>query len=190
MEKIKELISGSTYDFLRNTQDLQHTIYLTISGSYAYGTNKDGSDIDLRGVAVEQPRYLYGLKTFEQFEERQTDTVILGLKKYVGLCINANPNALELLGTREDCIVQMTPAGKLLRDNSSLVLSRRAIHSFGNYATAQLRRLSNALCHDSYSPARQEQHLATTLNNQIQHSNYTYTSIGDCGMRFYLSDEQ
>jgi len=29
-------------------------------------------------------------------------------------------------------------------------LSKKAIHSFGNYATAQLRRLKNALARDSY----------------------------------------
>lgn len=189
MERIKELINGPEYDFLRETQDLQHTIYLTISGSYAYGTNKEGSDIDLRGVVVEQPRYIYGLDSFEQLEERETDTVIFGLKKYILLCVNANPNALELLGTSEDCIVHMTPAGKLLRDNSGFFLSRRAIHSFGNYASAQLRRLSNALCHDSYSPARQQEHLANTLNNQIEHFNRTYARLGKDGMRFYLSDE-
>ncbi len=189
MDKIKQLIWGPEYYFLRENPDLQSTIYLTLSGSYAYGTNKNGSDIDLRGVAVEQPQYLYGLNTFDQFEELGTDTVIFGLKKYVSLCMSANPSALELMGTREDCIVHITPEGKLLRENAGLFFSRRAISSFGNYASAQLRRLSNALCHDSYDDAEQEGYLAATLSGQIEHFNRTYTPMGDSGMRIHLSEE-
>lgn len=189
MVKIKQLISGPVYDFLRENPDLQRTIYLTLSGSYAYGTNKDGSDIDLRGVAVEQPQYLYGLNTFEQFEELKTDTVIFGLKKYISLCMSANPSALELLGTREDCIIHMTPEGKLLRENAGLFLSRRAISSFGNYTSAQLRRLSNALCHDSYDDVEQEGYLAATLSGQMEHFNRTYTPMRGGGMRIYRSEE-
>ena len=189
MDKIKQRISGPAYTFLRENPDLQSTIYLTLSGSYAYGTNKNGSDIDLRGVAVEQPQYLYGLNTVEQFEELGTDTVIFGLKKYVSLCMSANPSALELMGTREDCIVHMTPEGKLLRENAGLFFSRCAISSFGNYASAQLRRLSNALCHDSYDDAEQEGYLAATLSGQIEHFNRTYRPMGDSGMRIHLSEE-
>lgn len=189
MEKIQKLITGPTYNFLRESPDLQNIIYLTLSGSYAYGTNKEGSDIDLRGIAVEQPKYLFGLDSFEQFEERETDTVIFGLKKFVSLCVNANPNTLELLGTREDCIIHMAPTGKFLRENAGSFLSRRAIQSFGSYASAQLRRLSNALCHDSYAPTEQEEHLTATLSGQMDHFNRTYTPMGDGGMRIYLSDE-
>lgn len=132
---------------------------------------------------------MYGLQDFEQFEDRATDTVIYGLKKYVGLCLNANPGALELLGTRGEDIVLMTPAGKLLRDNAGLFLSRRTVQSFGSYAAAQLRRLSNALCHDTFDAAEQEEYLAATLNGQLDHFNRTYTPLGDGGLRIYLSDE-
>lgn len=190
MKEIKRKIAGPAYAFLREDPDLQSAIYLTLSGSYAYGTNREGSDIDLRGVAVEQPKYLYGLESFEQFEERQTDTVIFGLKKYIALCLNANPNALELLGTPENCIIHMTPAGKRLRDHAQLFLTRRAIQSFGNYASAQLRRLSNAMCHDHFDAPEQEAHLAATLNGQIEHFNRTYTPMGQDGIRIYLSEEK
>jgi predicted nucleotidyltransferase len=188
MIDMQKKLDTAAYDFLRSNADLRNVIYLTLSGSHAYGTNKDGSDIDLRGVLVEQPRYLYGLEGFQQFEDRESDTVIYGLKKYMFLCVNANPNALELLGTREDCIVHMSPAGKLLRDHAELFLSRRAIHSFGNYSAAQLRRLSNALCHDSYPPDEQEEHLAATLSGQIEHFNRTYAPMGENALRIYLSD--
>lgn len=184
----KAKLAGTEYDFLRENPDLKNCIYLTVSGSHGYGTNIDTSDIDLRGVLVEPAKYLYGLNGFEQFEDIPTDTVIFGLKKYVSLCAAANPNALELLGVDEDTIVLQTEAGKLLRDNSRLFLSKRIIGSFGNYASAQLRRFCNALCHDSYSEDEQEQHLATTLNGQIEHFNRTYASLGEDGLRIYQDE--
>lgn len=185
MNDIKSKISGSDYDFLRQNPDLRNCIYLTLSGSYGYGTNISTSDIDLRGVLVEQPRYLYGLQSYEQFEDLPTDTVIYGLKKYLSLCVAANPNALELLGTDESCIVLQTDAGRLLRENAHLFLSQRVISSFGNYASAQLRRFCNALCHDQYSEEEQVTHLTATLQGQIDHFNRTYTSFGEDALRIY-----
>lgn len=188
MESIKRAIAGREYTFLRQDPDLKSCIYLTLSGSYGYGTNIATSDIDLRGVLVEQPQYLYGLQGYEQFEDTQTDTVIYGLKKYISLCVAANPNALELLGTEEDCLVLQTEAGRLLRENAHLFLSQRVIGSFGNYATAQLRRFCNALCHDQYSEEEQETHLAATLGGQIEHFNRTYTAFGEDALRIYQDD--
>jgi len=172
-----ELNTAPKYSFLHSNPDLQDIIYLVLSGSHGYGTNNENSDIDLRGVLIEGPKYLYGLKNFEQFEDIPSDTVIYGLKKFVHLCMNANPNALELLGVEDDCIVMMSKEGKLLRDNAHLFLSKRVIRSFGNYAVAQLRRLQNALCHDNYNEDEQKNHLRNTFNAQLEHFKQTYTSF-------------
>ena len=188
VDSIKEVIQGKEYSFLKDDTDLKDIIFLTISGSYAYGTNNSSSDIDLRGVALEHPKYLYGLNSFEQFEDHETDTVIFGLKKYISLCVNANPSALELLGTNDECIVKITKAGELLRENVSIFLSKRVIQSYGNYASSQLRRLENALCHDQYNSAEQEEYLLKTLNAQMEHFNDTYTPLEE-KLRMYLSNE-
>jgi predicted nucleotidyltransferase len=110
------------------------------------------------------------------------------LKKFVRLCADANPNALELLGTDEDCIVKITKKGRLLRHNAGLFLSRRVASSFGNYATAQLRRLQNALCHDSYEEEEKTKHLRNTLNAQLEHFKKTYTAFGDGAIRIYYDE--
>lgn len=187
--ELEQVMEGIAYDFLRTEKDLRGIIYLTLSGSHAYGTNKQGSDVDLRGVMLEPARSLYGLGSFEQFEDRQTDTVIYGLKKFIGLCVNANPNALELLGTDEASIAVITQEGRMLREQAELFLSRKVIQSFGSYASAQLRRLSNALCHDRYDQAEQEEHLASVLEGQIEHFNRTYTPMGEDALHIHLSQE-
>jgi predicted nucleotidyltransferase len=180
-----ELIKKCEYDFLRTNPDLKNVIYLTLSGSHGYGTNNESSDADLRGVLIEDRKYLFGLTSFEQFEDLPTDTVIYGLKKFVRLCADANPNALELLGTDDDCIVVITEKGKRLRDNAGLFLSKRVVNSFGNYATAQLRRLQNALCHDSYEEREKLKHLRNTLNAQLEHFRRMYTSFEAGAIKIY-----
>jgi len=186
---IKKLLDNPAYDFLRTNSALKNTILLVISGSHAYGTSNDASDLDLRGVAIEGTKYLLGLDSFEQFEERETDTVIYGLKKFVHLLLNANPNTLELLGVDDDCIALITDKGKLIRDNAKLFLSKRAISSFGNYALAQLRRLQNALCHDSYTDAEQEKHLRNTLNAQLGHFRTHYTAFPDGAININTNED-
>ncbi len=189
MIELPKTFQSPKYEFLNTNSDLNNIIYLTSSGSYGYGTNHENSDIDLRGVVVEDDRYLFGLSSFEQFEDIETDTVIFGLKKFIKLCVEANPNALELLGTEEEAIVTMTESGRLLRDNAHLFLSKRVIQSFGNYATAQLRRLQNALCHDQYKESEQEKHLMNTLVAQMDHFKRTYTNFDRGAITLAVSEE-
>ena len=101
----------------------KNILLLTTAGSIAYGTNVESSDIDVRGISVETKQDIMGLSSFEQFEDRVTDTVIYGLKKFIGPCLNSNPNVLEILGTRPDHLLIITDEGKLLRDNIDLFLS-------------------------------------------------------------------
>ena len=183
------VLDQPAYDFMRTNPDLKNIIFLAVSGSRSYGTSNDNSDLDLRGVAIENTKYLLGLDSFKQYEERETDTVIYGLKKFVRLLTNANPNTLELLGVDDDCIVLITDKGRLLKDNANLFLSKRAVSSFGNYALAQLRRLQNALCHDSYTDAEQAKHLQTTLNAQLDHFQTHYTAFPDGALKISTNEE-
>ena len=131
----------NSYDFLRTDPHLgENILILTVAGSIAYGTNVTSSDIDLRGVSVETREDIFGLSGFEQFEDRVTDTIVYGLKKFINLCLNSNPNVLEILGTKPEHLIKISEEGKLLRENAEIFLSKRTIQSFGNYATAQLRR--------------------------------------------------
>lgn len=183
-----DVLKNKDYSFIYQNDDLKDCVYLVLSGSYGYGTSIDGSDIDLRGFLIEQPKYIFGLENFEQYEDTKTDTVIYGLKKYVSLCVNANPNALELLGVDESEIVLLDERAKIIRDNYDMFLSKRVIHTFGNYATDQLRRFCNAICHDHYSDEDKQRHLADVLRNQIDHFNRTYTSFQENSINIYLNE--
>ena len=82
----------------------------------------------------------------------------------------------------------MNDIGKKVRDNADLFLSKRVIQSFGNYASAQLRRLSNALCHDQFDNAQQERYLRDTLEAEIEHFNLVYHSFDKNAIRLYLNE--
>lgn len=187
IQYIKDKLNSSDYEFLRTDPHLgRNILILTLAGSIAYGTNVDTSDIDVRGVTIEIKQDIIGLSSFEQFEDRTTDTVIYGLKKFITLCLNSNPNVLEILGTRPEHLLVITKEGQLLRDNVDLFLSKKAIQSFGNYATAQLRRLQNALARDNYPQAEKEHHILNSISGQMDHLKRTYKSFTDSEINLYI----
>lgn len=82
IEQIKEMVNGSAYDFLRTNEHLgSKIIFLTLGGSYSYGTNVETSDVDVRGCALNSESDLLGLTSFEQVVNTQTDTTILTSKE-------------------------------------------------------------------------------------------------------------
>lgn len=96
IEQIKEMVNGSAYDFLRTNEHLgRKIIFLTLGGSYSYGTNVETSDVDVRGCALNSESDLLGLTSFEQVVNTQTDTTIYAFNKLVNLLLNCNPNTIE-----------------------------------------------------------------------------------------------
>jgi len=168
----KELLNSSEYDFLRENERLgKRIILLGVSGSYGYGTEREGSDVDLRGVTLNMPSDLIGLTFFEQFEDRKTDTVIYSFNKFVRLLLDANPNIIEIIGL-DDYLI-LTEPGKILLENKELFLTRRAASSFSNYAKAQLRRLQNAIARDSLPERTRQAHILESVNRSIENINRT-----------------
>ena len=185
-KQIVEKINSPEYDFLRTNKHLgENIILLTTGGSHAYGTNVEGSDLDIRGITIERPQEIIWLSSFEQFENKETDTTIYGLRKIIGLLLNCNPNTIELLGTKDEHQFILSKEGKLLRDNIDLFLSQRAVHSFGGYATAQLRRLQNALARDSYPQEEKEKHILGSIQSQMKHMEENYSDLGN-GLKLYI----
>ena len=166
------LLNTKDYEFLHTNPRLGSRIMLLgVSGSYGYGTNREGSDIDFRGVALNLPSDLIGLTTFEQYEDTATDTVIYSFNKLVSLLLNCNPNTIEILGLDEEQYVIKTPVGQELLDHRQLFLSNRAAASFGHYADAQLRRLQNAIARDTLSQSSREEHIIKSVNHALEDYN-------------------
>jgi predicted nucleotidyltransferase len=191
LNEIKQLINSDVYSFLRQNEHLgKNIILLTTGGSHAYGTEVETSDLDIRGVAVERIQERLGLATFEQFENKETDTVVYALRKYVDLILNCNPNVIEMLGTKEEHLFICAPEILVLRDNINLFLSRKAIGSFGGYATQQLRRLQNALARDTYPEAEKEIHILNSIKNSLITLSERYQELTNGSLSLYIEKSE
>lgn len=167
-DEFKAVISAPEYDFLRTDPHLGNRImFLTLGGSHAYGVNVEGSDVDVRGVTMNNKKELLGLSHFEQFMDSKTDTTVYGFSKFVGLISACNPNTIEMLGGEPDQYLMVSPEGQLLLDNKSLFLSKRAVHAFGGYAQSQLRRLQVALAKERVEPMQKGQFMLNTCNSAM-----------------------
>ena len=183
----ESLLSKPEYAFLHTHPRLGGRVMLLgVSGSYGYGTNRDGSDVDLRGVTLNLPSDILGLTEFEQYEDMGTDTVIYSFNKLVTLLLNCNPNTIEILGLDEDQYLIKSALGQELLDNRHLFLSKRAAASFGHYADAQLRRLQNAIARDSLPQTEREKHILNSVQNAMDDFNRRNPRVGTGTVRLYI----
>ena len=192
VNQMKEKINSREYDFLREDDRLKNRIILlTTGGSYAYGTNiatdEHVSDFDLRGIYLNSPEEILTMDCHEKpVENHELDVTIYPLAQIVKLLINANPNTIELLGTKEEHLFIITEEGRMLRDNANLFLSKRAYASFGGYAIQQLRRLENALARDNYPQKEKEKHILGSIEKQMMTFVDRYKPVTKEQLRLYI----
>lgn len=145
----------------------QHTIFLTLAGSQAHGTAREGSDVDIRGVCVAPLSVRVSLfSTFEQYEGPlleglaetvvprleqhssasrglavKAECVIFDVAKFLGLCAAANPNALEILFASEPDWLLATTKWRRIHHQRRRFLTRKVQQTFLGYAMAQLKKI-------------------------------------------------
>jgi len=138
------------------------TQYLTIMGSMAYGVSSDTSDMDLYGFCMPPKDMVFphlrgeilgfGFQTqrFDQFQQhhiiekdigKEYDLAIYNIIKYFQLVMENNPNMIDSLFTRENCVLFSTKIADHVRDNRKLFLHRGAWHKFKGYAYSQMKKM-------------------------------------------------
>lgn len=189
IEQIKGMVASQEYDFLRTNEHLgNRIIFLTLGGSYSYGTNVDTSDVDVRGCALNSQSDLLGMTNFEQMVNTATDTTVYSFNKLVQLLLNCNPNTIEMLGCKPEHYFLITDIGREMIDNRKLFISKRAVNSFGGYATQQLRRLENAIARDRLPQARREEHTLNSMKNAAKRFEEIYTKFDKGSIVLYTDD--
>lgn len=143
-----------------------HTIFITIHGSHAYGMARPESDVDIKGIAIPPKIYFHGFsKRFDQFEgqfprhrdgflyniervvkrvvppDEHIDSTIYDIRKFMKLASDCNPNIIEVLFTDENLHVVTSDLFKKLIENRDLFLSTKAKFRFCGYAFSQLKRI-------------------------------------------------
>ena len=185
IEEIKNKVNSPEYNFLREKPLGNNIILLGLGGSYAYGTNNENSDLDIRGVATHNSEDILTRKGFEQVVNEATDTTIYSLEKIVNLLSNCNPNTIEILGLEPWQYLYTGYIGQELIKNKDMFLSKRVVRSFGGYATAQLRRLSNKAVR-TVEQEQREKHILASIENARYSYPDKYFYYPEDSIRLYI----
>tara|TARA_R100001132_G_scaffold27409_2_gene33158 strand:- start:42 stop:989 length:948 start_codon:yes stop_codon:yes gene_type:complete len=125
----------------------KNTVFECLTGSRAYGTNIEGSDVDFKGVCVPPKDVILDpFFSFDQHEEQVNrghdhDRTIFALQKFLKLASECNPNIVELLYTEESDWTVCAPVGRVLIEKRDIFLSKRAKFRFMGYAHSQLKKM-------------------------------------------------
>lgn len=188
--QITEKLKSPEYDFLKTDPHLgDHIILLGLGGSYAYGTNIETSDLDIRGCAVNRKEEILTNKNFEQRCDKTTDTTIYSLNKLISLLSNCNPNTIELLGLKPEHYLYVSPIGQELLDHKKMFLSKKAVQSFGGYAYSRLRRLDHKAARKT-GQAEREQHILNSIKNASYDFQEKYFSYPKDAVKLYIDKSE
>ncbi len=141
-------------------------VFVTLAGSHAHGTSRADSDVDLRGVCVAPPRVRLSYRQrFEQSDAAlagrtgdavtaalaargleatpKVESVLFDVTKFVRLCADANPNALEILFADQRDWLFSTRQWTLLHARRQGFLSAKVGETYLRYGLAQLKRIKS-----------------------------------------------
>lgn len=112
------------------------------TGSWAYGMNIEGSDIDYRGIfCADMINVVTPFFTVGQKIETEGDETTFELSKFMKLYIECNPNILELLWVDESDIIVSSPEYLMLRSERQNLLCSKLAFTFSGYAISQIQRI-------------------------------------------------
>lgn len=114
-------------------------IFKTIVGSKAYGTNTPESDVDIKGVYVQDPDDILTFNYKEQVDVTK-DECYWEVKRFLQLLQTANPTCLEVIYAPEDCILETSPEFELIRSHKEKFLTKKCYNSFAGYAHQQIEK--------------------------------------------------
>lgn len=179
IKKIRKRMQSDDYRFFHENNNLgKNIILIGLGGSYAYGMNKDSSDLDIRGISLnKKEEVLLGID-FEQFVDEKTDTTIYSFNKMIELLTKMNPNTCEILGLQDWQYFYLHPIGKELLENRKMFLSKICIHTFGGYASSQLRRMENKAAR-LVGQAQNEEYILKSIKNAAYNFRYRYVPFGE-----------
>lgn len=187
LEEIREKVKSEEYDFLKTDERLgRNIILLGLGGSHAYGMDiPEKSDLDVRGMALNSKQEILLRNDFEQVVDVQTDTTVYSFNKMINLLTQNNPNVMEILGLRPEHYLYLGSIGRELLDNKEMFLSKKCIQTFGGYANAQLRRLSNKSAR-MVGQVQNEEYILKSIENAMYDLKDRHFPYADGDIRLYI----
>ena len=154
MDKLEKrrILEQEKYKFLREMIANDEILYLTLTGSHSYGTDVEDSDVDIRGIMKTPVETLLGNVECFGYDDSQetgnTDTVLYTTNHFFTKLKSNNPVFIEILSSREEDILYITPLGQKIKDNVDLFITQTAFFSFEGYALSLLNRIERVMRSD------------------------------------------
>ena len=185
---LEELLKRDEYLFLNDLIKSNRVLFLSLSGSYSHGTNTIKSDIDIRGVMLEELTDLVGTTSFEQYTDPNTDTVIYSFKKFIDLLSKSNPSILEMLFCERNHYLYVSELGQILLENRKLFLTKNAILTFKGFARSQLNRFENALV--KKGTVLSENETLTHINRSLKNAMSQFPEVSEEMVNSYVLNDE
>ena len=190
LDQIKEKVNSEEYNFLRKNEHLGNNIILLgLGGSHAYGMDKEDSDLDVRGLALNSKKEILLSTDFEEVVDTPTDTTIYSFNKMITLLTKLNPNTCEILGLEDWQYLYLHPIGKELIDSKDMFLSKLCIQTFGGYANSQLKRMENKAAR-LVGQAQNEAYILKSINNAQYEFKNRYYPHNNSQIKLYIDDSE
>jgi len=140
----------------------ERLIFLTVTGSRAYGTDRPDSDWDMKGIAIAPLETYFGTQKWEQFKgftnfeedllrKKQQEDIpselidgeVFNLQKLMRLAADGNPNILEIVFSPPSLWVHHHECWEEIYNIRHQFLSMKIRHSYTGYAMSQLKRIKS-----------------------------------------------
>lgn len=140
----------------------KNTHYEAITGSVAYGVSSDTSDVDLYGFCIPPKEEIFPhlrgeiqgfgrqKKRFDQFVQhhiddpdsgKEYDFTIFNIVKFFSLCMENNPNMVDVLFVPSNCVVYSSRVGQMVREKRHIFLHKGSFHKFKGYSYSQAHKM-------------------------------------------------
>ena len=132
----KENTQSETEKKVRETGTL---VFKVISGSTSFGLNTPTSDIDIRGVYILPWKDRIRQDAPQQIADTTNDETYWEIAKFFRELAKANPQALEMLYSSDDCILEGKEFLEKVRSEMDFI-TMRCEKTFVEYAKGQIAR--------------------------------------------------
>ena len=145
---------------------LKNPSFLCVIGSRLYGTDSEGSDLDIRGFNFMHKEFLLGVKKFEQHQNltEKDDVVVWSAEKFVKMLLNGSTVAFEMLFCPDSLIIKKSKFADILTRNTNVFISARVIKSILGYAQNEWRKVLGIVTRD----------LGEKRKSHIEEKGYSY----------------
>lgn len=174
MKTIQEIISAPQYDFLRENDHFgSRLLFVTFSGSHAYGVPTEFSDVDIRGCTVGTKSDILGMSAFSQYSDKATNTVIYSFFRFISKIVSGDFHIMELLCCEPEQYAMVSTLGQKVIEAKDMFLSQRISVAYIGYIRALQEALDTAGTRLSIGRQVYEKGLLAQCENAVAKFNRT-----------------